>query len=107
MYREALSELKVWKSSPIRKPLLLRGARQVGKSWIVREFGREFTHFVEINFEKQPEAVKLFEGDIDIKALVAKLEIYTGKKIIPDESLLFLDEVQECPRAIVALRYFN
>jgi predicted AAA+ superfamily ATPase len=107
MYREALIELKKWRSSPIRKPLLLRGARQVGKSWIVREFGHEFTHFVEINFEKQPEAGKLFEGDIDVKDLINKLNIYTRKKIIPGETLLFLDEIQECPRAITTLRYFK
>jgi predicted AAA+ superfamily ATPase len=107
MYRVALEELKAWRSSPVRKPLLLRGARQVGKSWIVREFGRAFTHFVEINFEKQPEAGKLFEGDLDVKNLLEKLAIYTRHKIIPGETLLFLDEIQECPRALTALRYFK
>lgn len=107
MYREILLALQAWRISPIRKPLLLRGARQVGKSWVVRELGRAFTSFVEIDFEKQPEAAKLFEDDLDIKTLVEKLKIYTHKKIIPGETLLFLDEVQEYPRVLTALRYFK
>jgi uncharacterized protein len=107
MFREALNQLNEWHSSSVRKPLLLRGARQVGKSWLVREFGKRFEHFVEINFEKQPEVAEFFAGNLDIPSLLEKLQIYTGKKITPENSLLFLDEVQECPRAITALRYFK
>ena len=107
MFREALNELNEWHNDSSRKPLLLRGARQVGKSWLVREFGKKFENFVEINFEKQPEVAEFFSGNLDIPSLLEKLQIYTGKKITPKNSLLFLDEVQECPRAITALRYFK
>lgn len=107
MKRTALLDLRKWRESPIRKPLLVRGARQVGKSWLIREFGLEFPQFVELNFEKQPEAAKLFEGDINVKELTNKISIYLKTKIIPGETLLFLDEIQECPRALIALRYFK
>ena len=107
MYRDCLNELRQWRTSATRKPLLLRGARQVGKSWCARELGKEFETFIEINFEKQPSAARLFDGDLDVAALIEKLQIYTRQKIIPGNTLLFFDEIQECPRAITALRYFK
>jgi len=107
MKRDLIQQLNEWRNNPLRKPLILRGARQVGKSWLIDEFGKSFPSYVKINFDKQPAAMAFFEGDIDIPVLLEKLQIYTGKKIIPGETLLFLDEVQNCERAIVALRYFK
>lgn len=107
MKRDLIQELNEWRVDPFRKPLILRGARQVGKSWLVEEFAKSFSSFVKINFEKQPEATAFFEGDLDIPVLLEKLHLYTGKKIKPGGTLLFLDEVQLCERAIIALRYFK
>lgn len=107
MKRDLYQALMTWKQDPLRKPLILRGARQVGKSWLVEKFGKTFPSFVSINFEKQPEASQFFQGDILIPQLLEKLNLYTGQKIIPTETLLFFDEIQECERAIIALRYFK
>lgn len=107
MYRECLKELEAWRTSPARKPLLLRGARQVGKSWLAREFAKQFKCFIEINFEKKPDAKQFFADNLELPELLEKLELYTNKKIVPDETLFFFDEIQECPRAIIALRYFK
>jgi len=107
MKRDLIQQLNDWRNDHTRKPLILRGARQVGKSWLVDEFAKSFTSFVKINFEKQPEAASFFEGDINIPTLLEKISLYTGKKVIPGETLLFLDEVQMCERAIIALRYFK
>lgn len=98
--------LQQWKADPQRKPLILRGARQVGKTHSVRALGKTFDHFVEVNFEKQNEIKSLFEGDLDPEKIIRDLSLLTQKKIIPQKTLLFLDEIQEMPRAITALRYF-
>src|SRR3989338_3027536 len=105
--RAALYALKTWKEHPLRKPLLLRGARQVGKSWLARELGKTFRSFVEINFEKEKDAKTLFAGNIKIPDLLDRLSLYYGKKIVPGETLLFLDEIQDCENAITSLRYFK
>jgi len=84
--RDTMAELTRWSKEPQRAPLLLRGARQVGKSWLVKEFGKSFDHFIEINFEKQISLMTMFEGDIDIPILLEKLELYTGSKIIPGKN---------------------
>lgn len=107
MKRDRYVQLLDWKNHPFRMPLILRGARQVGKSWMVRQFGSEFESFVEINFDSQSSASQLFEGDINIHTLLEKASIYTGTKIIPGKTLLFLDEIQECENALRALRYFK
>ncbi len=98
--------LSEWKDDPFRKPLLLRGARQVGKTYAARQLGHRFSSFVEINFERLKEASTLFEGDLVPEQLIQRLSILAKKPIIPGETLLFFDEVQEAPRAILALRYF-
>lgn len=95
-----------WKTSPLRKPLLLRGARQVGKTYTAREFGKQFSSFVELNLELQPEAREIFEKSLDPHILIRNISILTSKPIIPGETLLFLDEIQIVPNAIIALRYF-
>lgn len=95
-----------WKTDPFRKPLLLRGARQVGKTYAVRRLGGQFKSFVEINFEKLEGAASLFEQDLAPEKLLVSLSLLAKTPIVPGETLLFFDEVQEAPRAILALRYF-
>ena len=96
-----------WKESDRRKPLLIRGARQVGKSTAVRELGKSFKYFVEINLEKQPDLKQLFPENIDVKKTCEKLSGTLATPIIPGETLLFIDEIQVCKEAIMALRYFK
>jgi len=98
--------LKKWSQDPSRKPLLLRGARQVGKTFAVRQLGKSFTNFVEINFESHPAAKSVFEKDLDPKRIIRDLNLMMKKNIVPGKTLLFFDEIQEIPRGIIALRYF-
>ena len=100
--------LSEWASRTTHKPLLLRGARQVGKSSAARHLGESFDSFVEINFEKQSAYSSIFQsGDIDVKRIVSQIAALTGKQIKPGETLLFLDEIQMCPEAIMSLRFFK
>jgi predicted AAA+ superfamily ATPase len=99
-------DLQEWKMNPRRKALLLRGARQVGKTYAVRNLGKSFENFIEINFERQKEVHIFFEGDLDPKKIVQSLSLFTRQPIIPGKTLLFLDEIQALPRVIIALRYF-
>lgn len=96
-----------WKNDTLRKPLLIRGARQVGKSSAVRHLGESFKYFVEINFEKQPALKNLFPENIDVRKTCANLSATIGIPIIPGETLLFIDEIQDCIPAIMSLRYFK
>ncbi len=95
-----------WKSDGLRQPLLLRGARQVGKTYAVRQLGKTFEHFVEINFEATPSARSVFDAGLDPHRIIRDLSSISQKSIIPGKTLLFLDEVQITPIAITALRYF-
>ncbi len=106
MYRFIDLHLKRWAQSPHRKPLLLRGARQVGKTFAVRKLSESFETFIEINFEKKPQLKEIFEKDLDPKRLIRILALEYEKEIVPGKTLLFFDEVQEAPRALIALRYF-
>ena len=99
--------LSEWASRNNHKPLLLRGARQVGKSTAVQELSKKFDSFVEINFEKQPKYKALFKDDLDVKRIVPQISAMYGTSIKPGKTLLFLDEIQECPQAIMALRFFK
>jgi predicted AAA+ superfamily ATPase len=100
-------DLGVWRTSPIRKPLIVRGARQVGKTWTISQFGaREFKDTVRIDFEKRPDLIPLFDVNLEPNRILEQLEVASGRRIRPGETLLFLDEIQACPRAITALRYF-
>ncbi len=107
MRRNHLSFLRQWKNDLIRVPLMIRGARQVGKSWLVNVFGKEFEHFVTINFEKDKRVHSLFPEHIDISKTIETLQAYTQIPIKPGNTLLFLDEIQECPNALRYLRYFK
>ena len=100
-------KLLEWKDDAKHKPLLIRGARQVGKSTAVREFGKMFRHFVEVNLEKQPDLQQLFTKNIDVKKTCEKLSGTFAIPIIPGETLLFIDEIQVCKEALMALRYFK
>jgi len=106
MYRNALKDLRDWKNQKNRKPLVLRGARQVGKTWLVREFAKvDFDHSIEINFDDTPEQAKLFvKGDVD--RCLQLLEMEHNQDIIPGKTLIFLDEIQAVPELLPYLRYF-
>lgn len=108
MDRITHSNLLEWaaRKPPQRKPLIIRGARQVGKTHAVRKLGEErFASFVEINFERTKEAKKIFEAGLSAAKIIDDLFLFSGKKIVPSETLLFFDEIQEAPQAITALRY--
>jgi predicted AAA+ superfamily ATPase len=108
-FRYLHNQIAEWAKRPNRKPALLRGARQVGKSFSVRHWANETIPqdcFAEINFESQGSFHSLFGGDLDAKRIIEQIQISTGKKLMQPNSLLFLDEIQACPRAIMALRYF-
>lgn len=108
MYRTALEQLKKWKTKKQRKPLIIRGARQVGKTWLMKEFGTsEYASAVYINFDNNERMKTLFEGSLEAERLITGLELYVGHKIDPDNTLLIFDEVQEVPRALTSLKYFN
>lgn len=107
MKRIIQSKLIDWKDSSRRKPLIIKGARQVGKTWLAEQLGRDhFKTFVKADLEKQPDLHRLFKGNIAPKRIIEDLEFFSGTRIIPGETLLFIDEIQACPRALTALRYF-
>ena len=106
MKRIIMKYLLEWKKDKNRKPLIIRGARQVGKTYIVRELGKTFTNFIEINFEMKPELSLIFKDDLTPDVILQKISIAYNKKIIPNETLIFFDEIQNCPNALISLRYF-
>ncbi len=107
MYRIAIEKLMKWKQSKRRKPLIIEGARQVGKTWLMKEFGKQaYADTVYINFDSNSRMAELFASDLDTDRLIMGLELYAGRKIDPDNSLLIFDEVQEVPRALASLKYF-
>lgn len=107
MYRVAIEKLLKWKENKRRKPLIIEGARQVGKTWLMQEFGRQaYAETVYINFDSNSRMANLFASDLDVNRLIMGLELYAGRKINPDNTLLIFDEVQEVPRALASLKYF-
>lgn len=107
MYRIGIEKLLKWKESKRRKPLIIEGARQVGKTWLMKEFGRQaYRDSVYINFDSNSRMAELFTSDLDTGRLIMGLELYAGRKIDPDNTLLIFDEVQEVPRALASLKYF-
>ncbi len=108
MYRDAMSDLYKWKSNKNKKPLIIRGARQVGKTWLMREFGNSaYEEMVYINFDNNTQMRDLFSMDMSIERITMGIELYTGHKIDPSYTLLIFDEIQEVPQALSALKYFN
>lgn len=107
MYREKIEELKKWKESPNRKPLIIRGARQVGKTWLMKEFGKKYyDKCAYINFDDNSRMNKLFEEDFDLDRIIQGLKIESGVNIEAENTLIILDEIQETPKALKALKYF-
>lgn len=107
MYREISKELEKWKDKARRKPLLLTGVRQCGKTYIVKEFAKDnFKNNVYVNFESDEKLSAIFEYDFDVARIVSELESHYKTKIVPGETLVFFDEIQACPRAITSLKYF-
>ena len=108
MYRIAMEQLYKWKEKSGKKPLIIRGARQVGKTWLMKEFAAEaYENSVYISFDNNQRMQDLFSGDFDVKRLILGLELYVGYKIDPQNTLLIFDEVQEAPKALTSLKYFN
>lgn len=106
MKRKIKNSLEKWKTKKHRKPLIMRGARQVGKTHSIRLLADTFETFLEINFEKHSDAIHIFEKDLDINRIIRDLELLFKQKIIPGKTLLFLDEIQMCEKGLSALRYF-
>ncbi len=106
MYRTKIEDLLKWKDNPRRKPLIMRGARQVGKTWLLREFGREhYRQTVYVNFEEASELRGIFEHDFDVKRILEMLQLY-ARIVIDTDTLVILDEIQAAPRGLTALKYF-
>lgn len=107
MYRSAMEKLYKWKESKRRKPLIIEGARQVGKTWLMKEFGHKaYENTVYINFDSNSVMADLFAIDLNTERLIMGIELYAGRKINPDNTLLIFDEVQEVPKALSSLKYF-
>ena len=107
MYREAIAKLEKWKNSGYRKPLILRGARQVGKTWLMREFGKNnYKKCAYISMDENERMENVFREAFDIERILLALEIEVGFKITPEDTLIIFDEIQEIPRALKALKYF-
>lgn len=107
MERYAMQQLVWWNERKNRKPLILKGARQVGKTWLMKEFGkRHFKYTAYVNFDKNDHMADVFKQDYNIERILMAINIETGVKIVPNETLIIFDEVQENPRAIASLKYF-
>lgn len=107
MYRFTIEKLYKWKESKHRKPLIIEGARQVGKTWLMKEFGKTaYKDCVYINFDSNSVMAELFASDLNVSRIITGIELYAGKKIDPEETLLIFDEVQEVPKALSSLKYF-
>lgn len=107
MKRYAMDKLVYWKNKRNRKPLILKGARQVGKTWLMKEFGKKcFKNTAYINFDSDVRMRRIFEDDYNIQRIIRMINIETGERIIPEETLIIFDEVQEAPKAISSLKYF-
>lgn len=107
MHRDLMPQLVAWKENPHRKPLLLRGARQTGKTWLMERFGREqFDSVVKVDFMYNAAARQVFDEDLDPARIIKQIELRTGARVEPGRTLLVFDEIQEAPRGLTALKYF-
>lgn len=107
MKRKLINELVRWKDSPNRKPLILSGARQVGKTWLLKEFGaRHFSSVAYVSLDNDAVARNYFDMDLDVRRIIASLSLQLNMEIVPGKTLIILDEIQACPKAITALKYF-
>ncbi len=107
MYRETIKQLEMWKMKTNRKPMILRGARQVGKTWLMKEFGKQNYQYVAyVNMDENERMEYVFREAFDIERIISAIEIEVGFKIDPENTLIIFDEVQEIPRALKSLKYF-
>lgn len=105
--RNIMADLLSWKNSIHRKPLLLKGVRQCGKTWILRHFGKMyFSNVAEFNFDKDKALASFFDGTYDVRRIITQLSTYSNQQILPQETLIIFDEIQTCPQALNALKYF-
>jgi len=108
MKRYAIKQLLEWKNNPNKKPLIIEGARQVGKTWLMQEFGKsEYRQVAYINFENNLQMKMVFDMDLDPKRIIQDIGLNTNLTINPKDTLIIFDEIQECPRALTSLKYFN
>ncbi|NTV91197.1 MAG: ATP-binding protein [Clostridiales bacterium] len=108
MYRAAIEQLNIWKNKKNRKPLIIRGARQVGKTWLMKSFGQAaYKNTVYINFDNNRQMKSLFASDLKIDRIITGIELYAGHGISKEDTLLIFDEIQEVPEALTSLKYFN
>ncbi len=108
MERNAIENLMEWKASEERKPMVLKGARQVGKTWLMKEFGQRcYKNYVYFNFDEEDDLKSIFEANKNPHRLIELLSMIAGEKIFPAETLLIFDEIQECPEALNTLKYFK
>ena len=104
MQRQLMDELIAWKSRANRKPLLLKGARQTGKTWLLNEFaGQQYQNVIRFDFMLEPGARSLFDGSLDPKRIISQIELLRGQTITPTDTLIIFDEIQEAPRGITSL----
>lgn len=107
MERLAMKQLLEWKKSPYRKPLIVKGVRQVGKTWLLKEFGRQYyENTAYFNFDENEEYGQFFETTMDVKRILQNLMMASGQKVMPERTLIIFDEVQNCPRVINSMKYF-
>ena len=107
MERVILQKLLEWKNSAYRKPLILKGVRQVGKTWILKEFGRQYYESTAyFNFDENEEYRQFFETTKDVERILQNLMLVSGQKIVPEKTLIIFDEVQDCPKVINSMKYF-
>lgn len=107
MKRLIMEQLVRWKKSPYRKPLILKGVRQVGKTWILKEFGRQYYESTAyFNFDENEEYRQFFETTKDVKRILQNLILASGQKIMPEKTLIIFDEIQDCPKVINSMKYF-
>ena len=105
--REIINQFRAWKEAPVRKPILLKGARQIGKTWAMETFGKEcFKHCVKFDFDRQQELKSVFQTSKDPQRLIKELALYCEQPIIAGETLMIFDEIQECEEALNSLKYF-
>ena len=107
MKRSLYTKLISWKNSSNRKPLLVQGARQVGKTYLINEFGRkEYSNIVYLNFEQNPNLETLFDNELKPEIIINNISLHLGRKITSTDTLIFFDEIQVAPRALTSLKYF-
>ena len=107
MYRNQIEKLIEWKNNKNKKPLIIRGARQVGKTWLMKELGEKYyNNYAYINFDRNTRMEQLFSGDMNIERIIQGLKLESGVNINANDTLIIFDEVQEVPNALTSLKYF-